>query len=341
MIATEMLPILGICGFSGSGKTTLIVGLLNHLEQRGLKIAVVKHSSSSLQLDKAGKDSDRFYQAGAHVYLSNDRQSFVRYRSDNSLSFTYQLLELARLYDLVLVEGYKKTPIFKVWLLGEGEEQQPAGCTQVVSVLRRDNHRVASLLSLLDDWLPKVWRSPLVYGALLIGGQSSRMGRPKHLISHNGKRWMDVALEKLDVVCDRIVVAGRGELPQHRDLERLPDPPGIKGPMAGIIAALRWNPWAVWLVMACDLPEVDVRALQWLLEMRQPGKWAVLPTIDGQRPEPLLACYDFRIQRALEEMVAVGNDRPSSLAEHSKVALLPPPADLLGSWRNVNYPEEV
>lgn len=341
MIHTEILPILGVCGFSGSGKTTLIVEILSRLEKRGLKIAVVKHSSSSLQLDKPSKDSDRFFQAGAHVYLSNDRQSFVRYKSANSPSFNYQLLELARLYDLVLVEGYKHTPISKIWLLGDGEEIRPDDCHSVLGVLPRGDQRADLFMTFFEGWLAKRWLAPPVYGCLLIGGNSSRMGRPKHLICQDGKSWLSEAIEKLNAVCERVVVAGVGDIPKKCDILQLADPPGINGPMAGMISALRWHPWAVWLMVACDMPDLSVASLTWLLEQRQPGRWAILPTVKKSKPEPLLACYDFRIQRCMEEMLIGGNCRPSNLSGQEKVATLAPPASLAGSWRNVNYSSEI
>jgi len=337
----DKLPILAVCVYSGSGETTLIVEIINRLAQCGLKIAVFKHSSSRLELDKAGKDSDRFFLAGAHVYLSNDRQSFVRYRPDGSPSFSFQLQELSRYYDLILVEGYKHTDAPKVWLLGADELAPPSECTKIMAVLPRGSSRMHLFMVFFEVWYKKIWQQPPVFGCLLIGGKSSRMGQPKHLIVKDGKSWLTGALEKLEAVCEKVVIAGSGDLPSECRVDRLPDPPLIKGPMAGIIGAMRWHPWAVWLMVACDLPDLSGPALRWLIEQRRPGRWVALPAINGQFAEPLLACYDFRSQPFLEEMATSGDFRLHNLKKYPKVDLVKPPQSLRGSWRNVNYADEI
>ncbi len=50
---------------SNSGKTTLIEKIVKHLKARGLRVAVVKHASAGFELDRPGKDSWRFQEAGA------------------------------------------------------------------------------------------------------------------------------------------------------------------------------------------------------------------------------------------------------------------------------------
>ena len=118
---------------------------------------------------------------------------------------------------------------------------------------------------------------------------------------------------------------------------RLPDAPGVKGPMAGILSAMRWAPRGSWLVAACDLPQLSAGALRWLLSTRAPGVWAALPRLPGAaNVEPLLAHYDFRARRLLEEMAAGGNFRLNDLAADAKVISPAPPPRLARAWRNVN-----
>ena len=82
-----MLPMLGITGYSGSGKTTLLEKLLPQLKQRGLRLAVIKHSHHDAQVDKPGKDSWRMKEAGAsqvimacdHRWALNDGNTTTTY----------------------------------------------------------------------------------------------------------------------------------------------------------------------------------------------------------------------------------------------------------------------
>ena len=58
-----------VAASSGSGKTTLIEKIVAILKARGLRVAVMKHASAGYDLDKQGKDSWRFQQAGADTVL--------------------------------------------------------------------------------------------------------------------------------------------------------------------------------------------------------------------------------------------------------------------------------
>ena len=110
-----------------------------------------------------------------------------------------------------------------------------------------------------------------VWGCVLIGGNSSRMGMPKHLIEHNGSTWLEIAVGKLREKVDNVVISGKGAVPAS--LAAVPvvqDVPELKGPLAGVLAIVRWKPDVSWLVTACDLPDLELEALDWLLSMRRP-----------------------------------------------------------------------
>lgn len=182
-----------------------------------------------------------------------------------------------------------------------------------------------------------------VWACLLIGGKSSRMGRPKHLLPQGGRTWLEQAAETLSPFVDQVTLSGAGLIPPSlAGLPRVPDVPGLAGPLAGILAVMRWQPEVSWLVMACDLPDAQPECLRWLLEQRRPGCRAVLPDLDaGGRLEPLLAWYDSSCRALLEDIAASGPPRLHRLAEHEGVCRAQPPAQLRGSWRNVNTPEEL
>jgi molybdopterin-guanine dinucleotide biosynthesis adapter protein len=58
-------PVFIFVGHSGTGKTTLVEKLLSELTGRGLSPATIKHAHHRVALDKEGKDSWRYKQAGA------------------------------------------------------------------------------------------------------------------------------------------------------------------------------------------------------------------------------------------------------------------------------------
>lgn len=57
--------VLAVAGRSGAGKTTLLCRLIAELKRRGRTAAVVKHCGSGFDLGGRGKDSSRFFAAGA------------------------------------------------------------------------------------------------------------------------------------------------------------------------------------------------------------------------------------------------------------------------------------
>jgi len=337
------LPIFGVFGSHESGKTTLIEKLLPRLLGQGLSVAVAKIHGSRIEVDRPGKDSDRFYQAGADVWMHGRDEGFGRSHVRPDDPVAARLCRLARRHDLVLVEGRRPFGCAKVWLLGEGETEPPADAGPLVACWPRDADRLEATWNILQAWLPLQWRRTPVYACILIGGRSTRMGRPKHLIRRGGVSWIERTAAALAGLAERIAVVGAGNVPRALSgITRLADAPDAEGPLAGILAAMRWAPWASWLVVACDLPNLSREALEWLLSTRAPGVWAALPRLPGRGGvEPLLAHYDFRARAILEEPAAEGKFAPSLLAGRAKVLAPAPPAGLAAAWENVNTPADL
>ncbi|ADW18912.1 Glutamate dehydrogenase (NADP(+)) [Desulfobulbus propionicus DSM 2032] len=185
-------------------------------------------------------------------------------------------------------------------------------------------------------------RTP-VWGCVLIGGKSSRMGTPKHLLETAGRTWIERTVAVLRGRVEQVVIAGAGALPAAlAEMIRVDDVPGLAGPLAGILAAFRAFPDVSWLVVACDLPDMGEEALQWLLDCRQPGVVAVMPDLAGNgRVEPLLAYYDQSCRPLLEAMAASNQRRINQLRSAPGVATPRPPEHLRPSWRNVNTPRDL
>jgi len=344
-------PVLAVCGWSGSGKTTVLREVIPVLIEHGLSVAVVKHDAHGIQVDPRGKDSDRLFAAGADVMLHGPDQSLLRTHGTQVVAtpdgtrggdLAAALTTLLREYDVVLVEGHKDTPLPKVWVVKDGETGPPDGVRDVLDVLPRDGQRGEALLRILGDWLPKAWRSSTVNVGVVVGGRSERMGWPKQLLEYEGKSFLERVLAALAPFGERVVLLGDGPVPEAcGGYPRLPDPPGLGGPLAGILAAMRWDPGATWVVAGCDQPLIEPDAIAWLLDQRAPGKWAVLPRVGEGGVEPLLAIYDARARRILESLAAGGCLAPSALASHPRTLSPSPPAELAEAWRDFNTREEL
>jgi len=343
--------VFGICGWKNSGKTTLVESLIPDLIGQGLRVAVVKHDAHGLEVDRRGKDSDRFFRAGGDVILKGPGEEICRFRACDDEDLHQRIARFAPFHDLIIVEGHKTTPVPKVWLHGEDDRPRPAEVDNVLAEIPFGAAKGGSLaerkeavLPLLRQWLDGRWLEQPLIGCVLIGGRSRRMGVPKHLMETGGETWLERTVALLGTVTAQVVAAGSGSLPEAlKDLIVLPDVPGVKGPMAGILAAQRWNPDASVLVAACDMPCLTADALQWLCSLRRPGVWAALPLLDRQRgaAEPLLALYDRRSSIVLERLASRGAFSMQEPVGHPKVITPQPPAALRGAWKNMNSIEDL
>jgi len=335
------LPVVAFCGWSGSGKTTLIEALIPRLAERGLAIAVVKHDAHGVQLDTPGKDSDRFFQAGADVVLRGPGEVAWRAWPSEKTTLERTLRALARTHDAVLVEGHKQTPLAKVWLAAADGEPPPPEIANILQALPWEGDRVARAEALVLARLEASLAATPVIGGLLVGGASRRMGRPKQLLEVAGIPMAERVASALEPHVDEIVVLGSGAVSESLTRRRrLVDVGGIEGPLAGILAAVRWAPRAVWVIGACDLPRIDAAAVRWLLDQRRPGRWAVMPRLEAG-VEPLLAQYEPQAGELLEDLAAAGESAPRHLAENAKVATPAVPEGLENCWFNANTPRDL
>ncbi|MBT3381216.1 MAG: molybdopterin-guanine dinucleotide biosynthesis protein B [Lentisphaerae bacterium] len=339
MTLPQHIPVFAVCGWSGSGKTTVLIEVIQRLVRRGLTVGVVKQDVHGLNIDHEGKDTDRFYKAGADVLIRGPEQSFSRRHRTDYPPLVHLLKTICPRYDLILVEGHKTTPLpNKVWLLAEGEETCPPEATGIRHVLGRDEDRVGILLQMIDKWLPTLWRRAPLFAGILIGGEGLRMGQPKHVLRIKGRTYLEQIIDAVKPCVDQTVLLGEAHVPGSlSNVPRLPDAQGVRGPLAGMLAAMRWSPLTSWVFLGCDQPLVSPEALQWLLDTRKPGVWAVLPRLEhsSDKMEPLLAYYDFRAAPMLE-----GVCKPVDIADSPRVATPLVPASFTCAWTNVNTPAD-
>ncbi len=338
--------ILGIGGYSGAGKTTLIEKALVHLKSDGLSVGVVKHTAHhKLSPDTEGKDTSRFYSAGADfVFACDDEQAFSRHPRRNA-DIDHVLSRLPGGLDLVLVEGFKADHgIPRVWLeTGGSVSSRISGEQKPALVLYRDDPlHMKKLLDYIRSELGNFHsRRPLRAG-LLIGGKSTRMGRSKALLRVGAESLIERSFSVLSRISSGVVLLGSGEVPGPlTPARRLPDIPGIDGPLAGMLSAFRWDPDSAWIISAVDMPLMSDLAWEWLLKQRKPGVWAVLPRIEAESAaETTGACYEPMIFEYIEELARQRVFKLQTIARHSRVATPQIPATIAASWKNVNTDAE-
>ncbi|MCL5022926.1 MAG: molybdopterin-guanine dinucleotide biosynthesis protein B [Nitrospirae bacterium] len=333
--------IIGISGYSGTGKTTLIEKILPILKKEGLSVGVMKHiHHNNLDIDKKGKDTDRFYRAGAdYIFAHDERQGFARSRCGKE-----DLSDLAdrfpRGLDLILIEGHKGYVVPGIWVeIGKIKTGGPAEMKGKEVICRDDPRYLDKVLSRIHKEMERSHAQRVINAGLLIGGKSTRMGRPKALLMTRGKTLVERSFDILsEVSSGKVMMLGSGPLPQSLDaVERLPDVTGLKGPLSGLLSAFRWAPGSAWIISSVDMPLMHKEAWEWLLSLRRPGVWAVLPKIKGSKGvETTGAVYEPMIFEYVESLARKEAAKLQEIARHPKVVTPVIPGSLALAWKNVN-----
>jgi molybdopterin-guanine dinucleotide biosynthesis protein A len=181
-----------------------------------------------------------------------------------------------------------------------------------------------------------------LYGLVLAGGRSSRMGRDKAALRYEGQTQLERAMALLSAHVARAYVSVRPD--QKTDALRarfaqIEDRASDIGPMAGLLAAQAAHPEAAWLVLACDLPLLDEPTLRRLIGARATTALATAyrSSHDGL-PEPLCTIYEPRSRAALSDYVAQGKHCPRKFLLHVGAHLIEEPNPR--ALDNINTPEE-
>jgi molybdenum cofactor guanylyltransferase len=184
-----------------------------------------------------------------------------------------------------------------------------------------------------------------LYGLVLAGGRSSRMGRDKAALPYGqGKPQLERSMELLGRHVERAYVSVRTDQqddPLRAGYAQIPDAeahPGL-GPIAGMLAAQARHPEAAWLVLACDLPLLDDATLTHLIRARDPARLATAyrSSHDGL-PEPLCAIYEPHSHEPLSAYVAAGKTCPRRFLRAIDTLLLEEPNPR--ALDNVNTPQD-
>lgn len=169
------------------------------------------------------------------------------------------------------------------------------------------------------------------------------MGRDKALLERDGRSQLAYMVELLNGSVDKVFVSTRPD--QKNDEERgqyeqIVDRYDDLGPVAGILSALHEYPEVDWLVVACDLPNIDEQTIKHLLRQPDGGQpfTAYISSHDGL-PEPLCALYHSGCTGIVEGFVDAGVNCPRKILIRSETNLLEQPDPR--SLDNVNTPDDL
>lgn len=136
--------------------------------------------------------------------------------------------------------------------------------------------------------------SPL-WGLVLAGGRSTRMGKDKSLILHKGKPMYQLTVAKLKKSGLPVLISCRtDQIDQFAGFSVIADTVPPKGPISGLLSAFDTHKNYAWLLLPVDMPLITSEFIvKTLIKNRNRKKQATVLQLQGQNfKQPLPAIYE-------------------------------------------------
>jgi molybdopterin-guanine dinucleotide biosynthesis protein A len=175
--------------------------------------------------------------------------------------------------------------------------------------------------------LPDMTIDTLLFGLVLAGGHSSRMGRDKGLLDYRGiphQFYLESVLKKF---CARVLLSVKAsqtllEPTQH---EYIIDNPAYEntGPIGAVLNAHESFPDKALFVISCDLPYFNKTCAKNVMDERDPSRAATaFFNTEAEQPEPLVTIYENIFLRGLGDAFRNGENSLRRMLKKSDVKLI-------------------
>jgi len=137
-----------------------------------------------------------------------------------------------------------------------------------------------------------------LYGLVLCGGSSTRMGQDKSLLNYHGVPQREHIFQLLSKHVDQCFYSVKQGTTSG---QMIVDNFDIQSPLNGILSAFEQHEDVAWLVVACDMPLVADQHIENLILNRNPNKQATCYAGTDHKPHPLFTIYE---PNAKEKLIA-------------------------------------
>ncbi len=190
-----------------------------------------------------------------------------------------------------------------------------------------------------------------VLGVVLAGGRARRMGgRDKALLSLGGRPLVAHVIARLRPQVDALILNANGDPARFAELglEVVADPiAGHAGPLAGILAALKWArrhaPDVDWVASAAtDTPFLPLDLVARLLAAVQREGTTLACAASGGRTHPVFGLWPTRLAAALEHALVEEELRKiDRFTARYPLSVVTWPTEPEDPFFNVNRPEDL
>lgn len=145
-----------------------------------------------------------------------------------------------------------------------------------------------------------------LYGLVLEGGLSTRMGTDKAMLNYHGQPQREFVFALLQKFCSQVYHSVKSST--KGDSSEIADIYSFKGPLNGILSAFKYRSDVAWLTLPVDMPLVDESVIQFLMDSRdQASNATCFYDTEGKLPEPLLAIWEPQCAMLLQSFYNDGN----------------------------------
>lgn len=183
-----------------------------------------------------------------------------------------------------------------------------------------------------------------IYGVVLAGGRSKRLGRDKALLDVAGQTLLSRTATLVSCITQKTYISGRDPKPLGIDLPWFPDAKEGCGPIGGIIAALKTLK-APCLCVSCDLPLLGEGLLNRLVcasSVAPPN--TAMTTFQHEETkyiESMIAVYEPEAVELLEDALANECYKLSAAVPEERRMHLSFTEEEAMAFFNINYPADL
>jgi molybdopterin-guanine dinucleotide biosynthesis protein A len=178
-----------------------------------------------------------------------------------------------------------------------------------------------------------------ITGIILAGGKSTRIGTDKAFLKLNGITFIEHITKSISPFVSDIIIVSNNTAYDKLGFKRVEDLIKDSGPLAGLYTGLHYSKTAYNLVLSCDVPLVNNRVLNTLIDGID-GTSEVIQLKSLDRTIPLIAIYKKECVTKCLELLNKGERRLRAFVNQLNTKTITLKSDLDIYVQNINTLEQ-
>lgn len=180
-----------------------------------------------------------------------------------------------------------------------------------------------------------------ILGVILSGGESSRMGEDKGLMSFRNQPLISYSISVLQKVTKDIVISTSELKYEQFGFPLIPDLIPNIGPIGGLYSVMKQVESDKYFIVACDMPNTSENLAKELIQYC--SHFDIVVPIYKNKTEPLLCIYSRNILPIVEEQISKGDYKLINLLKQCKTKYIETTnfSEMKTDYfKNINTPED-